>query len=744
MQAWLMDAYRRDNRIVLWMKTSGGEDFYREFDFDALIYTDPEAAPFLRRRRITFHTVKRKTFFYTFKEVLAVPVPRLDLFERFVRELERATRHRITFYNADIPPEQMFLYQRDLTPCGRVEVRGSEIFPLKDDSFPQLTRLQLHVIPSGEIRPSSPAKGLGKEASPDVPLRMALVDGEELRGSEEQVLRALVRIFHRRDPDVIEMDYAYARLPYLDGRLRAHHMYAAFHRWHPRALRYRGGRSYWSYGQVRYQDYAVKLRGRFLVDRNSFVGTECDVEGVMELVRLSGTLLQTAAARSFGAVFQTALIRLLVRNGMLVAYKEKPLEPPLSMLEMLKSDRAGLTIDPKIGFHRDVAEIDFTSMFPWLIYNHNISAECLLTDEGPFEEVPDIPVRASRKRPGLIPTALKPFIDRRMYYKAHPTPDNKQRAKGLKWVLVSCYGYLRFREFKLGIPTSHMAICAYARETLLRSIHLAEDAGYQVVHAIVDSLYLQQDGIGEEEVRSFCLDLEITTGIPLSFEGIFKWVVFLPSVVDPHRALPSTYYGVFRNGEIKARGIEVRRRGSPALVKAFQQNVLEQMKACDTKEEILDKIPVLFQYLRLVVEELPNMKPSLLIVLLRVTKTEYKANLPQKRVVERLKEKGVRVVPGQFIELVHQDGGAVPADEYNGRPDKPRYQKLLVRALFVLLQPFGYTKARIEREVKKERQMELEELRVYVDRLKAQELNLWERKEEECLSQKGKSSEVYI
>lgn len=706
-----MDAYRRNNQIILWMKTLSGEDFHRAYEFHALIYTDPEAASILRQRRINFHHVTRKTYFYSFKEVLAVPVPRLDLYERFVRELERATRHRITFYNADIPPEQMFLYQRDLTPCGRVEVRGSEIFPLKEEGFPQLRRIAINIIPAGDIHINS-----------DVPVRVAIVDGEELRGTELQILREFVRLFHRRDPDVIEMDYAYARLPYLDTRLRKHGIYAALNRWHSRVLRYRGGRSYWSYGQVRYQDYAVKLRGRFLVDRNSFVGTECDVEGVMELVRLSGTLLQTAAARSFGAVFQTSLIRLLIRNEMLVAYKEKPLERPLTMLEMLKSDRAGLTIDPKVGFHQDVAEIDFTSMFPWLIYNHNISAECILSDEGPFEEVPGIPVRASRKRPGLIPTALKPFIDRRMYYKAHPTPINKQRAKGLKWVLVSCYGYLRFREFKLGIPTSHMAICAYARETLLKSIHFAEDEGYNVVHAIVDSLYLQRAGVSEEQVHSFCLDLEIATGIPLSFEGVFKWVVFLSSVVDPHRALPSTYYGVFRNGEIKARGIEVRQRGSPALVKAFQQNVLEQMKECNTKEEIIAKIPALFQYLRLVVEELPNMKPSLLIVLLRVTKTEYKNNIPQKRVVERLKAKGARVVPGQFIELIHQAGGAVPADEYQGKPDKARYQKLLVRSLFVLLQPFGYSKVDIEREVKKERQMELAEFRPYLDNIKRMDI----------------------
>ena len=429
----------------------------------------------------------------------------------------------------------------------------------------------------------------------------------------------------------------------------------------------------------------------------------------MELAQLSGTLFQQTSSRSFGAAFQTALVRLMIRKDFLVPFKEKPIEKPLSMLEMLKADRAGHTFDPKIGFHRDVAEIDFTSMFPWLIYNNNISAECILADEGPFVSIPGVPIKTSMKYKGLIPIALKPFIDRRMYYKKNPSAVNNKRAFGLKWVLVSCYGYLRFREFKLGIPTSHMAICAFARETLLKVIHLAEERGFEVVHAIVDSVYIKKKGITKEEVESFCREVELMTGIPIHVEGIFKWIVFLPSVLDKMRALPTTYYGVFRSGKIKARGIELRQRSVPGIVKAFQGQVLEYIKDCSSKNEIRARVPMLCKYLREIITKIPELNKEHLTVAVRVSKTEYKHNIPQKIIVEKLQKKGVRVMPGQFIRYVFSENGVMLPEEYDGMPDVLQYRKLLTRALFVVLQPFGYDKQDIGDMVGFERQTKIEE-----------------------------------
>ena len=48
------------------------------------------------------------------------------------------------------------------------------------------------------------------------------------------------------------------------------------------------------------------------------------------------------------------------------------------------------------------------------------------------------------------------------------------------------------------------------------------------------------------------------------------------------------------------------------------------------------------------------------------------------------------------LYYVFSSRGVIPAERYTGEPDVGLYRKLLVRALFVVLQPFGYTKQFLE------------------------------------------------
>jgi DNA polymerase elongation subunit (family B) len=682
---WLMDAYRKENRIVLWIKTNE-EDIRLERYFTTDIYLDPKAEPFLS---MPYKRIRKKTYLRTYKEVLAIKIPYLSSFETFIKDLEKATKHRIPFYNADIAPEQMFMYKKNLRPCSQIKIENEKLIPLENK----------HPIPLKEIS----LKIHGN------PIRKIEVDNTIIKGKEEEVLKKFAVYFKNKDPDVILTEYAFSKLPYLEKRLKKYNIECPFHRWDAFPLKAKGGKSYWSYNRVRYQDYAVRLRGRFLIDTSTTIGSECEPDAIMELAQLSGNLFQQTASRSFGAVFQNALVREMVSRDFLVPFKQKPIEQPLSMLDMLKADRGGHYFDPKTGFHKNVAEIDFISMFPWLIYNHNISADCILAEEGPFAKIPNVPFKTSMKYKGLIPSALKPFIDRRMHYKKNPTRVNKKRAAGLKWVLVSCYGYLRFREFKLGIPSSHMAICSLARETLLKVIRLAEEKGFEVVHAIVDSIYIKKKNLTESSVREFCQEIEFLTGIPVSYEGIFNWIVFLPSVVDKHRPLPSTYYGVFNHGSVKVRGIELRQNSSPYIVKFFQSQAIDMIRDCRTKKEIIEKVPEICKSLRGILKNLGKLHKKYLIVNIRVSKTEYVHNVPQKYIVEKLKRKKILVLPGQHISFIYGRDRILLPEEYKGKPNKSQYRKLLIRSLFIILQPFGFSRENIVFYAQLEKQTTIKE-----------------------------------
>ncbi|MFH0978387.1 MAG: DNA polymerase domain-containing protein [Candidatus Woesearchaeota archaeon] len=686
MKAWLMDSYRSRNSIVLWIKTPDS-DIRLVRRFNTFIYVDVRAEPFLKKQGLVYFRLQKQTYLRKWKTVLAVLVPNLSDFERFVSWIEKSTNYTVPMYNADIVPEQMFFYEHRLVPCSAVEIENNVIMKMPDDVSIPLKTMEVKIC-TKNARDNT------------VKVDSITLANKRFEGDESSILKSFVDEFVAFDPDVIVIEHAFSLLPYLDYRLRMNGLHCPFHRWDELPIRYRGGKSYYTYGSVRYQDFAIRLHGRFLVDSSTMIGATCEIDAIIELCHLSHTRFQELASRSFGAVFQSSLVREMVNHGFLVPFKEKPVDKPISLFELMKSDQAAHRIDPKPGFHTDVAEIDFCSMFPWIIYNHNISADTILSDNGPFEHVPGIPVRISLSHKGLVPIAIKPILDRRMEYKKNPTAVNKARAVGLKWVLVTSYGYLRFREFKLGIARSHMAVCAYAREILLSAMRLAEEKGFEVVHGIVDSLYIKKKGIAEQEVRDFCRELEMMTGIPVGLEGIFKWIVFLPSVVDKDRPLPTCYYGVFHNGDIKARGIEIRKRSSPNIVKYFQKKALEELSSCSTEEEIVQKAPKLCSLLKRTIGRLASLDANALSCCLRLAKPDYKFDIPQKKVMRLLAKKGISVFPGQTVSFVFQQNRLVLPEDYNGKPDIAFYRKLLLRALFVVLQPFGFTKEMLEELLK--------------------------------------------
>jgi DNA polymerase-2 len=127
------------------------------------------------------------------------------------------------------------------------------------------------------------------------------------------------------------------------------------------------------------------------------------------------------------------------------------------------------------------------------------------------------------------------------------------RQAALKWILVTAFGYLGFKNARFGRIDAHIATCAFARQILKDTARLAETRGFKLIHGIVDSLWLKKGRATEEDYLELKTEIEDTIRLPISFEGLYRWIVFLPSKI--HRGIPALnrYYGVFRNGKIKDR-----------------------------------------------------------------------------------------------------------------------------------------------------------------------------------------------
>jgi hypothetical protein len=58
--------------------------------------------------------------------------------------------------------------------------------------------------------------------------------------------------------------------------------------------------------------------------------------------------------------------------------------------------------------------------------------------------------------------------------------------------------------------------------------------------------------------------------------------------------------------------------------------------------------------------------------------------------------RGTPALPGMSVSYVYTLNGVVLSEDYNGGVNKCEYDKRLKRALFALMQPFGFSKADVD------------------------------------------------
>ncbi len=263
----------------------------------------------------------------------------------------------------------------------------------------------------------------------------------------------------------------------------------------------------------------------------------------------------------------------------------------------------------------------------------------------------------------------------------------------------NCFGYLGFNNAKFGRIDAHIAVCAWDRKILIDAARIAERRGYEVIHGIVDSLWLKREGADEADYLELKKEIEEETGFPLSFEGIYKWVAFLPSKVDAGLPVLNRYFGAYESGELKVRGIEARRHDTPPLFKRCQIEMLEILAQAGSVEEARGRVPMCVQVFLRYAEALRdhNVPAEELVFSVNLSKKpeEYANRTIQASAVRQLADEGVELHAGEGIRYVIRDYRSsgprrvVPADfEGESGYDRGRYVELLAEACASVLQPF--------------------------------------------------------
>jgi DNA polymerase II len=490
-----------------------------------------------------------------------------------LREIAAKLDRDISFYNLDIPTPQYYLYLTRLFPLCRVNASVDELG---------------NVI---EINAANSAWEIDRQTPP---LRVMRLRGERMRpltsasriiiatGSDERVLHpargaAAIDAFNetveRYDPDLILSERGdsvlFPTLLQVAGRERLRLSLDRDRVVAERKIETEG-RTYFSYGNIIYKPPSYPLFGRWHIDReNSFAHHETGLEGLLEMSMLSRLPVQRAARRSPGTSMTSMQMDRAINDGVLIPWRKNEPEKPKTALQLLTVDKGGLTFQPRIGERENVAEIDFASMYPSLMIKRNISPETVLCSCCRNRAVPEAGYNICEKRRGLIPLTLEPLVERRKVYKQlMKSADERTRAiygarrAAIKWMLVTCFGYMGYKNARMGRIEAHEAVTAWGRETLLRAKEIAEDAGFETLHALTDSLWIEKEGVTEEELSRLCETITRETGIEMSLEGVYRWLVFLPSKVKSTRPVAARFYGAFAGGGMKIRGPASRRHAA--------------------------------------------------------------------------------------------------------------------------------------------------------------------------------------
>jgi DNA polymerase-2 len=517
----------------------------------------------------------------------------------------------------------------------------------------------------------------------------------------------LKAILERYDPDLILTAWGDSwLLPYLLQRSQELHISLPLNRDATHSLVFHKERSYFSYGQVVYRGEQVQLFGRWHVDvYNAVMFHDYGMEGIWELARVTSLPVQTVARVSPGTGISAMQMVTALRNNILIPWHKQQAEYEKTALDLLNSDRGGLVYLPTAGLHHDVAEIDFISMYPSIMTRFNISPETVLWKQP--ETIQAEGKDVLQEEPGLIPLTLKPLLEKRVELKHRLAGLSrwdmrysvyKARITAHKWLLVTCFGYLGYKNARFGRIEAHEAVTAYGREALLRAKEAAEDMGYTVLHMYVDGLWIyQKEKNTVADIQPLLEEIVCRTGLPISLDGIYRWLVFMPSRINPHVSVANRYFGVFQDGTLKMRGIETRRQDTPPFIVETQMEILKLLSQSKSGSELSETLPQAIAIFRQRMKDLKNriIPMEKLVITLRVSRElqEYRTLSPAARALSQLQDVGKTLKPGQSIRFVYTLGkpdvhawGLPDALPYQ-RIDIPRYVDLLSRAAKTILEP---------------------------------------------------------
>jgi DNA polymerase I len=561
---------------------------------------------------------------------------------KIAEAIEQQTGYSAQLFNVDVRRDQRFMAENGIFPCStKNDSRFSTVIAH------DLRQMEIHIHDNPALSTTC------------TDIEVTCGSTEHLHGNERNVLPDLFGFIASYDPDVILMPDADTWVPKLQQQARARGLDLPF----SRSGKYRkmDSRSYWSYGRMEHKEAALIPDGRILIDtEQSFVYREGGLAGVLMASRIAGISPNLASRFTPGTLISGYEVYEALKQGITVPFRKSDVETVRRFAALRGADRGGMMFQPVAGIYGNVDEIDFTSLYPSIIVQSNLSPETVGHPE----------------RRGFLSSALDPLVRLRVTTKRMKKTDPQIAGIDsiLKWMLVTCFGYTGYKNAKFGRIEVHEEITGRSREILMISKDIAESMGFTVLHGIVDSLWVQGSPIGALKER---VDHEI--GLPAEVEH-FDWIVFLP--MNDGTGAYNRYYGRLDDGSVKVRGIAARRHDTPEYIRTMQGNMLAVMGHATCIADLRSLYEEVHGLYFSAVQRLPHAAPEEMVINRRISRLSYTHRCLEGAAVEAHMRSGAGVAPGMKIGYVVREARTYRVDtEWNAEQfDVLYYRALLDKA----------------------------------------------------------------
>jgi DNA polymerase elongation subunit (family B) len=307
----------------------------------------------------------------------------------------------------------------------------------------------------------------------------------------------------------------------------------------------------------------------------------------------------------------------------------------------------------------------------------------------------------------------------------------EQRIDTLKSILVSLYGTSGSLWNRFANVLTFEEINRLSREVLIKTKDIVLTEGFELLYADTDSVFLKKGGASLVDFEHLRDILSRETGLPISLEQYYRFLVLLPLEASEKMEALKHYYGITRSGELVTRGIEIRRHDAPNFIKEFQTELLYTLFDCKDSTEVSSKgyensLLLLTKTIDKVMTCDIELRDLVISKSLSRGLDKYKFLFPHVSAAIQLANQGKPTMIGERVEYVFTNSRhtnplcrVIPKDLFREGEefdyDKEKYREMLLEATETVLGYFGF------------------DWTIYEDRSKRKNRKWWARINEERL-----------